>query len=98
LLNYRINHAQSISADDQVSPWPAITADAMSNQAEALTEDLMVVNAVKDFKRAYRGLDAKVIPEAWLNSIDSNCKDQLFPRLIGLREGAPISAISLYCQ
>jgi hypothetical protein len=43
--------------------------DAMRNQAEALSEDLMVVNAMKDFKRAYRALDAKAIPEAWLNSM-----------------------------
>ena len=49
--------------------------DTMRNQTEALSEDLMVVNAMKDFKRAYRGLDAKAIPEAWLNSIDSYYKD-----------------------
>ena len=65
--------------------------DAMRNQAEALSEDLMVVNAMKDFKRAYRGLDAKAIPEAWLNSINSYYKDQFLPRLADLQEGAPIA-------
>ena len=65
--------------------------DAMRNQAEALSEDLMVVNAMEDFKRAYRGLDAKAIPEAWLNSINSYYKDQFLPRLADLQEGAPIA-------
>ena len=65
--------------------------DAMRNQAEALSEDLMVVNAMKDFKRAYRALDAKAIPEAWLNSINSYYKDQFLPRLADLQEGAPIA-------
>lgn len=65
--------------------------DSMRNQTEALSEDLMVVNAMKDFKRAYRGLDAKAIPETWLNSIDSYYKDQFLPRLADLHEGAPIA-------
>ena len=65
--------------------------DAMRNQAEALSEDLMVVNTMKDFKRAYRALDAKAIPEAWLNSINSYYKDQFLPRLADLQEGAPIA-------
>ena len=58
--------------------------DAMRNQAEALSEDLMVVNAMKDFKRAYPGLDVEAIPEAWLNSINSYYKDQFLPRLADL--------------
>ena len=65
--------------------------DAMRNQTEVLSEDLMAVNVKKDFKRAYRGLDVKAIPEAWLNSIDSYYKDQLLPRLADLHEGAPIA-------
>ena len=65
--------------------------DTLRNQTEALSEDLMVVNAMKDFKRAYRGLDARSIPEAWLNSIDSYYKDQFIPRLAYLQEGAPIA-------
>ena len=65
--------------------------DAMRNQTEALSEDLMAVNVKKDFKRAYRGLDVKAIPEAWLNSINSYYKDQFLPRLADLQEGAPIA-------
>ena len=72
--------------------------DAMRNQAEALSEDLMVVNAMKDFKRAYRALDAKAIPEAWLNSINSYYKDQFLPRLADLQEGAPIADLYGPCS
>ena len=65
--------------------------DALHHQTEALSEDLMVVNAMKDFKKAYRELEDKPIPEAWVESVDRYYNDQFLPRLAGLDEGEPIA-------
>lgn len=43
----------------------------LRDQTQALSEDLMVVNAMKAFKSSYRELATQKIPDDWAQSIDN---------------------------
>ena len=65
--------------------------ESLRDQTQALSEDLMVVNAMKAFKSSYRELEGKKIPEPWLTSIDGYYQESYLPRLAQLNEGQPIA-------
>jgi class 3 adenylate cyclase len=65
--------------------------ESLRDQTQALSEDLMVVNAMKAFKSSYRELEAKKIPEPWLAAIDGYYQESYLPRLAQLNEGQPIA-------
>ena len=65
--------------------------ESLRDQTLALSEDLMVVNAMKGFKTAYRELESKPVPEAWRSSIDGYYQQSYLPRLAELNEGTPIA-------
>jgi len=65
--------------------------ESLRDQTQSLSEDLMVVNAMKAFKSSYRELEGKKIPEPWLQSIDQYYEANYLPRLAQLNEGVPIA-------
>ncbi|MFN6131760.1 MAG: HAMP domain-containing protein [Synechococcaceae cyanobacterium] len=60
-------------------------------EAEALSEDLMVVDALQEFRRAYQELGAKSIPDSWRQSIDQFYRQSFLPQLPSRDEGSPIA-------
>lgn len=79
--------------------------EGIRDQTQALSEDLMVVNAMNGFKAAYRELETKPIPSDWKQSISGYYQESLLPKLAKLGEGTPMaylyepnSAASQYLQ
>jgi hypothetical protein len=64
---------------------------SLYSQTEALSEDLMVVDAMKEFSRAYQELEARSIPESWRQSIDQFYRQNFLPQLPSREEGSPIA-------
>lgn len=64
---------------------------SLYSQVEALSEDLMVVDAMKEFRRAYKELEARSIPESWRQSIDEFYRQSFLPQLPERDEGSPIA-------
>ena len=65
----------------------------LRDQTQALSEDLMVVNAMKAFKSSYRELATQKIPDDWAQSIDNYSRENYLPRLAELNEGDPVASL-----
>lgn len=64
---------------------------SLYSQTEALSEDLMVVDAMKEFRNAYQELEARNVPESWRQSIDQFYQQSFLPQLASRDEGSPIA-------
>jgi class 3 adenylate cyclase len=64
---------------------------SLYSQTEALSEDLMVVDAMKEFRSAYQELETRSIPESWRQSIDQFYRESFLPQLHRRGEGSPIA-------
>jgi class 3 adenylate cyclase len=64
---------------------------SLYSQVEVLSEDLMVVDAMKEFRLAYQELEARSIPESWRQSIDQFYRQSFLPQLPSRDEGLPIA-------
>ncbi|MDX2242658.1 MAG: adenylate/guanylate cyclase domain-containing protein [Leptolyngbyaceae cyanobacterium bins.302] len=62
-------------------------------QTQALSEDLMMVNAMKEFETAYHQLETTSIPAEWDGAIDTYYQHEYLPKLAKLHEGTPIPAL-----
>jgi hypothetical protein len=54
---------------------------SLYSEAEALSEDLMVVDAMQEFRGAYQELGARSIPDSWRQSIDQFYRQSFLPKL-----------------
>jgi len=63
------------------------------DQTQALSEDLMVVNAMKEFEAAYHELATQSIPTEWEQALDSYYQAEYLPKLAKLHEGTPIAEL-----
>jgi class 3 adenylate cyclase len=64
---------------------------SLHSQVEVLSEDLMVVDAMKEFRLAYQELETRSIPESWRQSIDQFYRQSFLPQLPSRDEGLPIA-------
>jgi len=67
--------------------------ESIRDQTQALSEDLMIVNAMKEFEIAYEQLETQAIPAEWNTSIRSYYQQEYLPKLAKLNEGMPIPEI-----
>lgn len=64
--------------------------ESIRDQTQALSEDLMVVNAMKEFNTAYHQLETKPIPADWQTTIKTYYQQEFLPKLAKLNQGTPI--------
>jgi class 3 adenylate cyclase len=74
------------SKSDQIQSY----FHTIRNQVQTLSADLMVVQAMKDFKSAYDQLNTQSIPPAWDDQIHSYYQQEYLPRLAQLNQGIPV--------
>jgi class 3 adenylate cyclase len=63
---------------------------AIRNHTQTLSEDLMVVAAMQEFKRAYQQLEASKVSAEFDKKIVSYYRDEFLPRLAQTSEGLPV--------
>jgi len=64
--------------------------ESIRDQTQALSEDLMVINAIKEFKAAYHQLETKPLPTEWDTVINRYYQQEYLPKLAKLHQGVPI--------
>lgn len=64
---------------------------SLYSQTVALSEDLMVVEAMKEFRHGYQELETRNIPESWRQAIDQFYQQSFLPRLASRDGGSPIA-------
>ena len=67
--------------------------EALTDQTQALSEDLMVVNAMKGFKEAYRDLETKKISKPMVEAVNGYYQENFLPKLELLNEGTPVASL-----
>lgn len=64
--------------------------ESIQDQTQTLSEDLMIVNAMQEFKAAYDQLETQTIPGEWNTAIRAYYQQEFLPKLAKLNQGTPI--------
>lgn len=66
--------------------------ETIRNHTQTLSQDLMIVAAMREFKTAYRQLEASKVPAQFDQAITTYYRDEFLPRLAKTSEGSPVLA------
>lgn len=64
--------------------------DGLRTQVETLSEDWMVINAMKDFKEAYKKIEKIPMPSYWDQKLEKYYNEQIIPNMPKTPEGKPL--------